>query len=158
MWRSMLGNMLIVLATSVLLIELGEFAVLAYVWGIATGEKVVSVFDNAVVFGVTLVTLTGTLLLSAAALMSMHRRRAWPTSRLFGILAAFVATTQMILLLLGTVNFEGAWLNDFFGSKSSTFAAGMLSAFVLIAACLIVRPWGSPPKGTTATISDSVVR
>lgn len=145
-WRSKLGHTLLVVATSVLLIEFGEFALLAYVWGIATGEKMVSVFDNRVILGATLLTMAGTLLLSIAALMSMYQRRAWPSSGLFSLLGASVAAIHIIFLFLGAVNFEGDWLNDFFGSKSITFAAGMLSAFVLIATCLVVRPWGRRPK------------
>ena len=149
-WRNIFGNLLISAAACVLLIEAGEFAVLAYVWSFATAEKTASVFENSVIMGTTLLTLFGSLLLTVSALTSVSRRFAWPTVRVFSALVGFVALTQLLFLLMAMVNFEGNWLNEFFRTKSPTFAAGMVSALVLTITYNLVRPWRSRPQGSGA--------
>ena len=145
-WRAALGQALIAVATLVLLMEFGEFAVLTYVWAFATEAKDASRFDSVIILATAVVTMSATLLLSIASLISISRRRAWPTSRFFSAFATFVAATQVIFLLFGTVTFEGDWLNDFFQSKAPSFAAGVVCALALAVVHIFVRPWGTSSK------------
>ena len=50
-----MGQALAILATTILIVELGEFVMLTYVWLFTTDAKVASTLDNLVVLGTTLV-------------------------------------------------------------------------------------------------------
>ena len=139
-----MGQALAVVATTILIVELGEFVLLTYVWLFTTDAKVASTLDNLVVLGTTLVTICATSYACIASLISLGLRRAWPTAGLFVGIELLAAITQAVFLVIGMISFDGAWLRDFFDSKQPSFAAGMVSALVLVAVEILVRPWQAP--------------
>ena len=139
--RAVFGQALTLVAATLLIIELGEFLMLAYVWLFASDAKEVAPSDSTVVMAVTVLTVGATFLGCMASLLSVALRRAWPSTGLFVGIALSLAVTQAAFLLLGVFSPSSSWLADFFASKMPSFASGTLSALALVLVGLFIRPW-----------------
>ena len=140
-WGAILGKALATLATTIIIVELGEFMILAYVWLFTTGAKVVSFLDNVVIVGTTLMTIFANLSVCAVSLFSFGLKKVWPTVNVFVGVGLSTAAIQIVFIALGAISFDSFWLRDFFDAKQLSFVAGTVSSLVLVAVALIIRPW-----------------
>jgi hypothetical protein len=98
-----------------------------------------SPFEDLIVGGVLAATMIGALPLSVMAIVTAHKRQAWPSVRVVIVTAAAVACSQVAFVALALVDFTGDLLNPFFSSKRISFVMVFTSAVALAFVAFLIQ-------------------
>lgn len=131
-WRTKVAQLLALVATTILIVEFGEFLLLASVWLFGSDAKVASNVESFVIVTTAISTVGTTLLGGVVSLVSIGKGKTWPSMNFFLLSQLFVVVVQFGFFATGFIRFESEWLTTFFQSKQPSFAVGMAAALVLI--------------------------
>jgi hypothetical protein len=138
-WRSILGKLLITIAATILMLEIGEFLLLVYSWMASSEFKSIQPPISTYIVCIGLISILSLVPACFSAIASLVQKRLYPSPKYiltFSIVAFFIQST---LLIAGTIGSMNTLVDELLRTKIISFAAAGASALILALAVIITR-------------------
>ena len=124
--------LLAMLASIVMIVEIGEFLILIWTWLTGSASTVTGKFDGAVILGTSMVTVV-TMVVCLGMFASMWPHGSYSQRRKIAGLGVLTAAVQIAFVVVGLLGLGSDWLNEFYVAKQPSFLAGAVAALVFSA-------------------------